>query len=152
VEINIGKYFQFKVQCDSNDGDLKSLYLPDLAVFGSSDAPTAPWTTTSPSDRHRSNSSSGFTESETNTSNGNKWQYMRTLVNLWFLSNLSNLSDLIATFSGLYLVDGHFSAIQDHVFSLPALASFSIPANTQSKYFSVRQMDVKHNVAQYSTI
>lgn len=42
-------------------------HLPDLAVFGSSDAPTAPWTTTSPSDRHRSNSSSGFTESEQHT-------------------------------------------------------------------------------------
>lgn len=34
--------------------------VPDLAVLISSEAPTAPWTVTSPSGRHSSNSSSGF--------------------------------------------------------------------------------------------
>lgn len=37
--------------------------VPDLAVLMSSEAPTAPWTVTSPSGRQSSNSSSAFTES-----------------------------------------------------------------------------------------
>lgn len=40
---------------------------PDLAVLMSSEAPTAPWTVTSPSGKHNSNSSCGFTESEKHT-------------------------------------------------------------------------------------
>lgn len=43
---------------------MRNYVTPDLAVLGSSVAPTAPWTSTSPSDMHKSNSSSGFVESE----------------------------------------------------------------------------------------
>lgn len=45
------------------------------------------------------------------------------------------------TFSGLNLVDGHFSSIQDHILPLPALASLPIPANTQRAAASAQSSD-----------
>lgn len=50
---------RYMVQCNN----IESLS-PVLVVLGSSEAPTAEWTVTSPSERHNSNSSSGFTDSE----------------------------------------------------------------------------------------
>lgn len=43
------------------------------------------------------------------------------------------------TFSGLYVVDGHFGPVQDHVLPLPALSTLPIPADTQSGRMSGTQ-------------
>lgn len=40
------------------------------------------------------------------------------------------------TFSGLYIVDGHFSPVQDHVLPLPALASLPVSASKKGNYIT----------------
>lgn len=61
----------------------------------------------------------------------------------WYLVLIIQ-SESSVTFSGLDLINGHFSAIQDDVFSLPALASLSIPDRKQSNYIRVMHRPLNH--------